>query len=162
MTYGIDVQNDEDYPISAEGLQHAAEIVLAQQAAAPGSSMTIVITTDEAVAALNREFRGLDMPTDVLSFPSDMPAFDDEPPYLGDLVIAYPYTASVAAREGHDLAETLLLLVIHGALHLLGYDHDTTERRAAMWKAQESALKVAGISPDIVPALEGETHDDGS
>ena len=89
-------------------------------------------------------------------FPAEiMPV--DEPgvsSYLGDLVIAYPYATTQAAREGHVLMESLCLLVVHGTLHLLGYDHDTPGNRARMWAAQDRALAAMMIPLDIVPALE--------
>jgi probable rRNA maturation factor len=109
---------------------------------------------------VNRQFRGIDAPTDVLSFPADEPPIeiDDEPPYLGDLIIAYPYASEQAARQGHTLSDSLSLLVVHGTLHLLGYDHDTPEHRAEMWAAQDAALTALGISTAIVPALEGGDH----
>jgi len=73
-------------------------------------------------------------------------------------VIAYPYASAQAAREGHKLDDSLALLVVHGTLHLLGYDHDTQMRKVEMWEKQETALIALGISPEIVPALEGDTH----
>ena len=82
----------------------------------------------------------------------------DEAPYLGDLVIAYPYASAQATGLGHPLADSLALLVVHGTLHLLGYDHDTTESRAAMWAAQARALTTLNISPEIVPSLEDSAH----
>ncbi len=158
--YEIEIQNDRPFPVAETRLLDAAVHVLTAHQIVPESGMTIVITVDEDVAALNREFRGIDAPTDVLSFPADdLPddlasIMDDEPPYLGDLVIGYPYAASQASREGHDLDDSLALLVVHGTLHLLGYDHDTVERRTAMWTAQEESLRALGIPVDIVPALE--------
>jgi probable rRNA maturation factor len=156
MTYSIDVQNDANYPVDQSRLSGGAETVLAAQGVLAGSSLTIVITDNAAVQALNQQFRDIDAPTDVLSFPADAPPIDlpDTAAYLGDLVIAYPYALSQARHEGHNAGDSLVLLVIHGTLHLLGYDHDTLERRAAMWVEQESALKMLGISPEIVPALE--------
>jgi probable rRNA maturation factor len=116
--------------------------------------MTIVITDDDAAADLNLRYRGIDAPTDVLSFPMD--SMPGDAPYLGDLVIAYPYAAAQAEREKHALDDSLVLLVVHGTLHLIGYDHDTSERRAEMWAAQESSLQALGVSMEIVPALEQE------
>jgi probable rRNA maturation factor len=134
--------------------------VLEQQQAAPGSSLTIVITDNDRVAALNKQYRDVDLPTDVLSFPADEPPVeeDDEPPYLGDLIVAYPYAAAQAEREGHDLMQSLMLLVAHGTLHLLGYDHGTAANRAEMWAAQDSALSALGVDLSIVPALESYDH----
>jgi probable rRNA maturation factor len=161
MTYVIDVQNDADYPLDPARLQSAASEVLTQHQAAADSALTIVIVEDVYVRDLNRQYRNIDAPTDILSFPADpLPdELQDDGPYLGDLVIAYPYTVQQAAREGHVLEDTLMLLVVHGTLHVLGYDHDTPENKAAMWSAQAAALQALNISAHIVPALEEDTHD---
>jgi len=159
--FEIDVQNDDGYAFDAARLQAAAGAVLTRHDVAEGTTLTIVVTSNEDVASLNRDFRGVDAPTDVLSFPADIPPMPGEPPYLGDLIIAYPYASAQAQREGHALMDSLALLVVHGTLHLLGYDHDTMEHKAEMWQAQETALTALGISPDIVPALEaGTDHDE--
>lgn len=160
MTFNVDVQNDDEYMLDPARLVQAAEIVLARHDAQPDTALSVVITSDDAVADLNRQHRGIDAPTDVLSFPADEPPIElpDEPPYLGDLVIAYPYASAQAEREGHALNDSLALLVVHGTLHLLGFDHDTDAHRAAMWAAQAEALTDLGISPDIVPALERGSH----
>lgn len=162
MSFTIEVQNEHEFEVDENRLQSAAQSVLVQQEVDFGSAMTIVITTDEAVQALNKQHRQVDAPTDVLSFPSDpLPAelADDEEPYLGDVVIAYPYTSAQAARENHSLKETLSLLVVHGTLHLLGFDHDTPENRAEMWEAQVIALKTLGVDVAIIPALENDEDD---
>lgn len=158
--FTIEVQNESGFSIDESRLQSAAATVLTQQRTAPDSALTVVITDDESVAALNRQYRGIDTATDVLSFPADTPpvTLDDEPPYLGDLIIAYPYAAAQAMRAGHDVDDSLALLVVHGTLHLLGSDHDTPEHRAAMWAAQETAIRALDISPNIVPALESYDH----
>lgn len=161
MSSAIVVMNEIGYALDAARLQSAAAVVLNQQQAAPDSSLTIVVTSDDEVAALNRQYRGMDSPTDVLSFPADAPPveLEDEPPYLGDLMIAYPYTVAQAQREGHDLMDSLMLLVAHGTLHLLGYDHDTAANRAEMWAAQDAALQALGVDVSIVPALESYDHE---
>ncbi len=88
----------------------------------------LILTDNEEIAAINRQFRGIDKPTDVLSFPSD--PFPGAP--LGSIVISVDKVASVAAELGHTEEEELALLFIHGMLHLLGYDHevDNGEMRA--------------------------------
>ncbi len=157
VTYEIEVQNEADYAFSPADLEVAAVLVLTSHDAEAGSGITIVVTDNESVADLNRQYRGVDAPTDVLSFPMDeMPG---DSPYLGDLVIAYPYASAQAEREGHDLADSLKLLVVHGTLHLLGYDHGDDQARAEMWAAQEAALVALGVSPEIVPALENGVPD---
>ncbi len=160
MTFVIDVQNDRGYAVSDARLIAAATEVLAAHSAPPDAAVTIVIADDEAVAALNKQYRGVDAPTDVLSFPAAaLPtAFPGEPAHLGDLIIAYPYALAQAQRLGHPLEDSLALLVVHGVLHLLGFDHDTEASRAAMWRAQAQALTALGISIDIVPALEESAH----
>ena len=83
----------------------------------------LILTDNEEIAAINRQFRGIDKPTDVLSFPSD--PFPGAP--LGSIVISVDKVASVAAELGHTEEEELALLFIHGMLHLLGYDHEVDD-----------------------------------
>ncbi len=85
-------------------------------------SLTVAVTTDARVRALNRRFRGVSKPTDVLSFPAD------EPGELGDIVIARGVAARQARDLGHSLATELRVLALHGLLHLLGYDHEHGRR----------------------------------
>lgn len=162
--HGISVENDAGYAIDSSQLAKAAQTVIRQQGIDPASEMTIVIADNDAVQALNAEYRGVDSVTDVLSFPADplppeLASEIGEATYLGDIVIAYPYATAQAASLGHDAADSLTLLVAHGTLHLLGYDHDTPERRAEMWAAQELALKALGIPLALVPGLEDAAHD---
>lgn len=156
MTYAIDIQNEHTYSVDAEVLTRTVACVLNSHDVDEESAVSIVFVDDEEMAGYNRQFRGVDAPTDVLSFPAAAPLIDipDEPPYLGDLIVAFPYASAQAAREGHALNDSLSLLVIHGTLHLLGYDHDTPERRAEMWAAQDAALRMLSIPTEIVPSLE--------
>jgi len=163
LSFEVDVQNDAAWPVEAAQLVRAAQTVLEQFGPGVDCALTVVVDDDAAVEALNRQFRGVHAPTDVLSFPADQPPVEltGEPRYLGDLVIAFPYAAAQAAREGHALMDSLSLLVVHGTLHLLGYDHHDAQARARMWAAQEAALIALGLSPDLVPALEfsaGHSH----
>ena len=161
MTFTIDIQNDSNYLVDAARLQAASQQVLSQHDVDPDTTLSVVFVDNAYIQNLNQQFRGIDAPTDVLSFPADEPPvdIDDEPPYIGDLIVAYPYASEQATREGHPLNDSLSLLVVHGTLHLLGYDHDTPENRAEMWAAQDAALIALGISTAIVPALEGGDHD---
>jgi probable rRNA maturation factor len=159
MPFMIEVQNDANFAVDTSRLQQAAQTVLARHDVAADSAITVVITTDEAVQALNKQHRNIDAATDVLSFPADpLPpelAEEEDEAYLGDVIIAFPYTKAQAEREGHDVGDSVALMVVHGTLHLLGYDHDTPENRAEMWAEQAAALKIMGIDAAIVPALEG-------
>jgi probable rRNA maturation factor len=147
--YEIDVQvqlqcGDE---LPAGRIQRAVEWVLDVGHASAGSGISVVITTDEEVRRLNRQFRGVDRPTDVLSFAADPPLIPGEvEPYLGDLVLALPYIQRQAEAEHHAVSDELILAVIHGTLHLLGYDHDTAEHQSEMWSIQARALQALGVA----------------
>lgn len=118
----------------------------------PEGEVTLVIAEDDAVAELNRTYLGVDGPTDVLSFPAQGPAAEtsgaeavfviapEMADYLGDIIIALPYTRRQAAALGRGLRDELRLLAVHGTLHLLGYDHGTPDEEAAMWKRQDEIL----------------------
>lgn len=111
----------------------------------PEAELTLVISDDQEVTALNRQYRGVEGPTDVLSFPAQdpTPGFVSAPEmasYLGDIVIALPFTQRQAAELGRPLRDELRLLAVHGLLHLLGYDHAEPEEEAAMWARQDAIL----------------------
>lgn len=157
MPFHIDVQNEHRFLVDAAVLQHAALAVLEAHDVAPDSALSVVLLPDEDIRALNHQHRGVDAPTDVLSFPAEaLPDEIDEAPYLGDVLIGFPYVQTQSEREGFPLKESLMLMVVHGVLHLLGYDHDTPARRADMWKVQAVLLEQLGVSPEIVLAYEEE------
>jgi probable rRNA maturation factor len=151
MTVELDLLNDPGYPVDQQRLYTAVERVLEIEGIKELCAMSIVLTDDETIRDYNRQYRQVDAPTDVLSFPADEPpvSLPDEPRYLGDLLIAYPYSQAQAEREGHPTEDMLALLVIHGTLHLLGHDHDSPENQAVMWAAQAAALQALGIAPHI-------------
>ena len=94
--------------------------------------VSIVFVDDSHIAALNREYRGLDGPTDVLSFPMDDPGIPgDEPVPLGDIVISLE-TVERETQDSGEFLNYLALLVVHGLLHLLGYDHESDEDAEVM------------------------------
>ncbi len=91
------------------------------------TDLSIVLMGDLAVRRLNAAFRGTDETTDVLSFASDGCAFPDGTRPLGDIVISVARAARQANAAGHSLSRELRILVIHGYLHLLGYDHEVDD-----------------------------------
>jgi probable rRNA maturation factor len=93
-------------------------------------SVTIALVPDQRIRALNRQFRGKDRPTDVLSFPAE------EGGRLGDIVIAIGVAREQAAEAGHSLGAELRVLALHGLLHLLGYDHERDTGRMARVEAR--------------------------
>jgi probable rRNA maturation factor len=131
-------------------MRRAAEAALASARQEFAGQLTVFITDDDRLRELNRVYRGVDAPTDVLAFggAGDAQAFVPSPeasPYLGDVVISYPRALEQAAEYGHPVEEELLILVVHGTLHLLGYDHERSEDEGEMWAAQEAALARLGI-----------------
>jgi probable rRNA maturation factor len=90
---------------------------------------TCLVTSDRALRRLNRDFRGLDYATDVLSFPAEDSHEDPQP--LGDLAISVERAAVQAAEFGHSCLDELRVLMLHGVLHLLGYDHESDRGQMA-------------------------------
>lgn len=139
-------------------IRKAALSALAQSSITQPAELTIRLTDDAELHALNKQFRGQDKPTDVLSFGGE--GFVDgsllpSPPTplplgeggleLGDIVISMDRVAAQAQEFGHSADEELTLMVVHGALHLLGFDHMTARRKKTMWKAQARAFEALGL-----------------
>ncbi len=131
-------------------LRRAAQAALESAGEGHAGELTVVITNDAHIQELNRKYRGLDTPTDVLSFGAadGTPKFVAVPPavgYLGDVVISYPRAVEQAQSYAHPDEEELLLLVVHGVLHLLGFDDEDPREKERMWRAQGAALAALGI-----------------
>ena len=112
------------------------------------SELTLALTDDDEVRSLNRQFRGRDRVTDVLSFPAGVAGAaqrDGGRHYLGDIVIAYPHVQRMALQGDRSVEDWLLLLAVHGTLHLLGYTHEDAAAQETMWRAQAGVLAVFGI-----------------
>jgi probable rRNA maturation factor len=134
--------------ISEENLQKTVKAVFINGQVADSTSLTVMIVDDEHIREMNQRYRGIDKPTDVLAFPADFEDPDLESHYLGDVVLSYQRAQSHAEARGHKVEEELQLLIIHGVLHLLGYDHDTADRKEEMWSLQNRILADLGL--DIV------------
>lgn len=102
--------------------------------------VSVAFIDDQEMHSLNAEYRGKDRPTNVLSFPDNGPAL-----VLGDIVMAYETTATEANRDGKSLQHHLTHLLIHGFLHLQGYDHETEADAAIMEKIEVDILKTMKI-----------------
>ena len=107
--------------------------------------LTIVLTDDRQLHELNRDFLGVDAPTDVLSFPSSELDPETGAAYLGDILISIPRATQQAQAAGHPVEAEAQLLVVHGVLHLLGYDHSNAEEKAQMWEEQAKVLERLGL-----------------
>jgi probable rRNA maturation factor len=143
--YRIHAHIDEDFAgeVNPKLLRDAAKAVLTQQAAAAGS-LSIAVSGDETLHALNKQHLGHDQPTDVLSFPSDTDDPDEQGRYFGDIVISYPRAFAQAQSGSHAVEAELQLLTVHGVLHLLGHDHAEPDEKARMWQAQAVILEELG------------------
>jgi probable rRNA maturation factor len=157
--YLIEVAVEEglEEQVAAAGLdlalaERAVAAVLRAEAAAGPLEVGVMIADDARLQALNRDYRGLDAPTDVLSFADDGPASPfvgqpGAPRYLGDIAISYQRVLAQAAEYGHGPARELAYLAAHGALHLLGYDHERGPAdEAAMRAREEAAMQALGLA----------------
>ncbi|MFN3460207.1 MAG: rRNA maturation RNase YbeY [Oceanibaculum sp.] len=137
-----------------EGLVERAARAALAAADAPEepAELAVRLTDDAELQALNRQYRGKDRPTNVLSFPGDPEdAFPGEPVPLGDLALAYGTVAREAVEQGKSLADHLSHLIVHGTLHVLGYDHETEEEAAEMEALEVRILSGFGISDPYLP-----------
>lgn len=148
-------------------LRNWAAAALATLDVPTGTALDVALTEDDVVRDFNRTYRGVDEATDVLSF-----AFSDAVapgPYegegavpepaaegfvlpngagasLGEVLIAYPYAARQAAAGGHTERQEVALLMVHGILHLLGFDHEAAAARRVMWDRTAAVLDVLGVA----------------
>jgi len=139
-----------DISIISTWLEKAADQSISYSKAHPNSDLTLLITDDKTMQELNLDYLGIDAPTDVLAFPAGDLDPDSQTVYLGDVVISYPRAVAQSQGAGHSLEDELALLVVHGVLHLLGYDHTAPGEKAAMWAVQAQILEKLGAL-NIVP-----------
>jgi probable rRNA maturation factor len=132
--------------VQAQLLEDAAVSVLAYENIPSTSEITVVLDDDVHIQNLNLQFLGIDAPTDVLSFPSDEIDPETENRYLGDIIISYPRAVAQAQAAGHSVESELQLLVVHGTLHLLGYDHAEENEKRNMWEVQRNILTSLGVT----------------
>lgn len=139
--------------INQQSIEEAAQKVMDILPGNNESDISIAIDGDERIRQLNFDFLGIDAPTDVLSFPSGGDEVDPESghAYLGDLIISYPRALLQAQAAGHAVENEILLLIVHGILHLLGYDHATPEDKEEMWRIQGEILNKLGIQINKLP-----------
>ena len=158
MTVQIDVTIASDEWERFEAPAEFVERVILTAAAGCGkrlmadAEISILLCTDSFMRDLNRKWRGIDQPTNVLSFPAaDPPATG---PLLGDIAIAFGTAAREAAAEGKLLRDHVAHLLVHGFLHLVGYDHQESAEAEAMESLESTLLRHLGIAdPYAAPGL---------
>lgn len=135
------VSHREPEPLDMRAFERLALFVLSLEGVPELSELSIALVSDEEMAHLNEQYRGIEGPTDVLSFGCDdpCPTPGDEPVTLGDVVIAPAVAERQAAELGHSIEHELDVLLVHGVLHLLGYDHEAEDDAGAM-AAREAAI----------------------
>ena len=133
-------------------LEQIAEGAVAAAAArthplfAPAAEAAIVFSDDAHIRALNRRFRDKDAPTNVLSFPAGPPVAGRHGPLLGDVVLAFETVAAEAVEKGVPFDDYVSHMIVHGFLHLLGYDHETDEEAAVMEGLETAIMKDLGMA----------------
>ena len=151
----IDILIDKELknkPPVEEWFKKVVFTALTAEQADPSAQVSLFITGQEKVHQLNLEYLGEDRPTDVLSFPMITPEESGKtfvtPPdsivHLGEVIISYPQAAIQAEEHGHSVDREMAVLIIHGILHLLGYDHEVPEAEAKMKGREQYILRIFG------------------
>jgi probable rRNA maturation factor len=140
----INAKRNIKLPVEKSILLHAAQVTL-EIGNSRDLDVSIVIGNDELLKRLNRKYRNIDAATDVLSFSTSELDPDTGSIYLGDVVISLPFAEAQAEAGGHPLGDELQLLVVHGILHLLGYDHLEQVDKVKMQAAQDMVLHHLGV-----------------
>jgi len=120
-----------------------------------GGEVSILLTDDSEIARLNRDWRGIDKPTNVLSFPASSHRASQGEKLLGDIVIAYETLEREARDESRDFLHHLAHLAVHGFLHLIGFDHETNAQAEEM-EGLESSIMMRLNMPDPYVARESD------
>jgi len=146
----VDLRSGDLFPKGRDWIVRVVREVLVAEDAQAGA-ISVVIGDDKLLQDLNRDYRGTDAPTDVLAFSmaegAGFPTADETPPVLGDVIVSWVRARAQACERGVEPREEMALLLVHGCLHLLGYDHATEGERAAMWARQEAIVALV-LRPD--------------
>lgn len=158
MTVTDEQQRIQIPPETVHKLEAAVRAALVAAGAPPDAAVDVTLIDDDEIRVLNREWRRLDEPTDVLSFAlndADDAAFEPEgAKLLGDVIISAERAAAQAAAYGHSLERELAYLAVHGTLHLLGYEHDDPQEQQAMREKEEEALRQLGLTRDTTGGVQ--------
>lgn len=144
----ITIESKYDYPASL--IERAVQAALTHQKESLDVNLSVVLTDNRRLHKLNRDYLGVDAPTDVLSFPASESDPETGARYIGDILISVPYAAKGAKLAGNSLEAELQLLVVHGVLHLLGHDHAKPKDKSKMWKAQAQILESLGLGDVVI------------
>jgi len=150
MSEEITISMEKGYRgmIDENWVRNVVQIVLQAEGITAPYELSVVFTDSDTIHRLNRDYRGIDKPTDVLAFymlpqKGEQDFFVSAPDgitHLGEVIISYPQAVEQAREHGHEVETELALLIIHGTLHLLGYDHEEPEEEKEMKKREEELL----------------------
>ena len=155
MNVDVQVNPPFESAVDAALIERAVATVLEAEQVAGEVEVSVLVADDATLHQLNRDYRSVDAPTDVLSFGDDegdasaapFVAPPDAPRYLGDIAISYERVLAQAEEYGHSPERELAYLVAHGTLHLLGYDHERgPDDAAAMREREEAAMERLGLT----------------
>ncbi|HYP44055.1 MAG TPA: rRNA maturation RNase YbeY [Propionibacteriaceae bacterium] len=145
----VDLNNESGLEVDSPGLVRLATFALDQLRIHPQAELSVLVVDEVTMSSYHQKYLGEDGPTDVLSFPMDElrpPGDDEEPPegLLGDIVLCPAVTNRQAAEHGRSPAEESEYLLVHGLLHLLGYDHASAAEKAEMFGLKDKILAAWG------------------
>lgn len=152
VSHQIEVQVEEQVgALDTMPIEQAARLTLMRHGMEEPCEVVVVISDDVSLEDLNRRFRGVAAPTDVLSFANDTrgpfaTGTAEFPNYLGDVVISVDRAREQAEAANGSLIEELQVLTVHGVLHLLGYDHGSEQTKEQMWAIQSEILRLLGVT----------------
>jgi probable rRNA maturation factor len=167
MTLFVENETEEVYPFSPEELgKRVAEAVLSYEKCPFETQVNLILTDRESIREWNKQFRGIDRETDVLSFPNlefmkkgeflipkgqEADCFDPDTGelLLGDIVISTEQARDQAREYGHSITREFAFLVAHSMLHLCGYDHMEADEARCMESRQEVVLEGLGLGRDV-------------
>lgn len=143
LTLRLRCENGQKCPLSLRlRIKKAAKAVLIEEGIEKPCELSVLLTDDEGIHALNRDFREVDRPTDVLSFPMGETDYETGRYLLGDMVLNVDRAKAQGEEYGHGAAHEISYLTVHSVLHLLGYDHvDEGEMKKAMRAREKVVMK---------------------
>jgi probable rRNA maturation factor len=145
----IKIQRNLHVPYSREWFHNTVSCILNSEKVTEDIEVSLFITDDARVRKLNKRYRGIDSTTDVLSFSASDDAAGDQPftlpvdcvRQLGEIIISYPQAMKQSMEFRNDIGYELRFLIVHGMLHLLGYDHELTEDEKRMKRREKAIVK---------------------
>ncbi len=144
--------------IDKNEIKTTVKMVLSEMQIDPSKAINVVIGDDQLLQELNLAYLGNDRPTDVLSFEATEIDPASGEPNLGDILISYPTAERQANQAGHPVVNEIILLLTHGLLHLVGFDHDTSANKKIMWHKQSILLEKMKVEINRISGDE-EFHD---